>query len=165
MQNDDNQNSNPPAPVNPLTVHFKSKAKIKKNWIPVVAGFIKKGDTILVGQRPTTHTLGGLWEFPSGKIEMGESPEEALARELREELGIEAEIGQLKIACTHSYGEVGILILFYEILFWKGEPKTQHHTQLEWIKSSELPNKNIPDANRKNLKRIYRAFGLPTEGL
>ena len=120
MQNDDNQNSPstpaPSTPVNPLTTHYKSnKSKTKKNWIPVVAGFIKKGDTILVGQRPTTHTLGGLWEFPGGKIEMGESPEEALARELREELGIEAEIGQLKIACTHSYGEVGILILFYEI--------------------------------------------------
>jgi 8-oxo-dGTP diphosphatase len=170
LQNDDNQNSDPshqPAKnfAGSAVAPFKPKNRIKKNWIPVVAGLIKKGETILVGQRPTTHTLGGLWEFPGGKIEMGESPEEALARELREELGIEAEIGNLKIACTHSYGEVGILILFYEVLFWKGEPKTQHHTQLEWIKSSELPNKNIPDANRRNLKRIYTAFNLPTEGL
>jgi len=139
----------------------RPKVKPKKTWIPVVAGLIRRGNKILIGQRPTTHTLGGLWEFPGGKIEMGESPEDALARELREELGIEATIGPLKIACTHSYGEVGILILFFEVLFWKGEPKTKHHTELEWIESADLPKKNIPDANRKNLKRIFDAFNLP----
>ncbi|MES2801453.1 MAG: (deoxy)nucleoside triphosphate pyrophosphohydrolase [Bdellovibrionota bacterium] len=138
----------------------KKTTRSKKNWIPVVAGIIKKNNMILVGQRPETHTLGGLWEFPGGKIEMGESPEYALARELREELGIEAEIGDLKIACTHSYGDVGILILFYEVLFWKGEPKAQHHTGLDWVVPSELPNRNIPEANRKNLPRIYKAFDL-----
>jgi 8-oxo-dGTP diphosphatase len=132
----------------------------KKNWIPVVAGILKKGDLILVGQRPETHTLGGLWEFPGGKIEMGESPELALARELREELGIEAEIGELKIACTHSYGDVGILILFYEVLFWKNEPRAQHHIGLDWVSPTDLPQRNIPDANRKNLPRIYKAFNL-----
>lgn len=138
----------------------KRPARAKKNWIPVVAGLLKKGNLILVGQRPETHTLGGLWEFPGGKIEMGESPEYALARELREELGIEAEIGDLKIACTHSYGDVGIIILFYEVLFWKGEPKAQHHTGLDWVSPKDLPNKNIPEANRKNLPRIYKAFNL-----
>jgi len=91
---------------------------------------------------------------------MGESPEFALARVLREELGIEAEIGELKIACTHSYGDVGILILFFEVLFWKGEPKAQHHTSLDWVSAKELPNKNIPEANRTNLPRIYKAFNL-----
>lgn len=134
--------------------------RIKKTWIPVVAGVLKKGSTILVGQRPENHTLAGLWEFPGGKIEMGEAPEFALARELREELGIEAEIGELKIACTHSYGDVGILILFYEVLFWKGEPKAQHHTQLDWVNPEALPQLNIPEANRKNLPRIFKAFGL-----
>lgn len=138
----------------------KKNTRSKKNWIPVVAGIIKKGNHILVGQRPETHTLGGLWEFPGGKIEMGESPEVALARELREELGIEAEIGDLKIACTHSYGDVGILILFYEVLFWKGEPKAQHHIGLEWVEPAALPARNIPEANRKNLPRIYKAFNL-----
>ncbi len=136
------------------------KNRVKKNWIPVVAGCLKKGDRILVGQRPATHTLGGLWEFPGGKIELGESPEEALKRELQEELGITAEIGDLKIACTHSYGDVGIAILFYEVLFWKGEPKAQHHTELEWILPEELPKRKIPDANRKNLERIFKAFDL-----
>lgn len=136
------------------------KAHIKKNWIPVVAGILKKDAKILIGQRPENHTLAGLWEFPGGKIELGETPEEALARELNEELGIEAAVGELKLACSHSYGDVGILILFYEILFWKSEPKAQHHVQLEWILPSALADKKIPDANRKNLSRIFKAFDL-----
>ena len=136
------------------------KPHVKKNWIPVVAGILKKDAKILIGQRPENHTLAGLWEFPGGKIELGETPEEALARELNEELGIEAEVGELKLACSHSYGDVGILILFYEILFWKGEPKTQHHVHLEWIFPSALADKKIPDANRKNLSRIFKCFNL-----
>jgi 8-oxo-dGTP diphosphatase len=136
------------------------KPRIKKTWIPVSAGLLIKDNMILVGQRPENHTLAGLWEFPGGKIELGESPEQALARELNEELGIVAEVGELKIACTHSYSDVGIIILFYEVLFWKGEPKTKHHIHLKWVTPSELPKLNIPDANRKNLDRIYKAFGL-----
>ncbi|MFZ3230772.1 MAG: (deoxy)nucleoside triphosphate pyrophosphohydrolase [Pseudobdellovibrio sp.] len=136
------------------------KPHVKKNWIPVVAGILKKDNKILVGERPKNHTLAGLWEFPGGKIELGETPEIALARELNEELGIDAEVGELKLACSHSYGDVGILILFYEILFWKGEPKAQHHVALEWILPETLPNKKIPDANRKNINRIFKAFDL-----
>lgn len=142
---------------------MKKSPRVKKNWIPVVAGLLKKGDKILVGQRPETHTLGGLWEFPGGKIEMGESPEIALARELSEELGIEAQIGDLKLACTHSYGDVGILILFYEVLFWKNEPRAKHHTSLEWVYPIDLPKRNIPEANRKNISRIYKAFNLSVD--
>ena len=139
------------------------KPRVKKNWIPVSAGILKKDGKVLVGQRPENHTLAGLWEFPGGKIELGESPEQALARELNEELGIEAQVGELKIACTHSYGDVGIIILFFEVLFWKGEPKTKHHMNLEWVTPDELTHKNIPDANRKNLDRIFKAFHLSRE--
>lgn len=144
--------------------NFKApKSRLKKNWIPVSAGILKKDGRVLVGQRPENHTLAGLWEFPGGKIELGESPEQALARELNEELGIEAQVGELKIACTHSYGDVGIIILFFEVLFWKGEPKTKHHMNLEWVTPDELVLKNIPDANRKNLDRIFKAFKLSKE--
>lgn len=132
----------------------------KGHWIPVVAGFLKKDGKILVGQRPENNSLPGQWEFPGGKIEPGETPEQALVRELQEELGITADVGDLKLACTHSYGEVGILILFFEILFWKGEPKAQHHMMLEWIHPEELKHRNIPEANRKILDRIYKALGL-----
>jgi 8-oxo-dGTP diphosphatase len=138
-----------------------AKGKIRKgHWIPVVAGFLKKDKMILVGQRPENNTLPGQWEFPGGKIESGETPEEALARELYEELGIEATIGDLKFSTTHSYGELNILILFYEVLFWKGEAKARHHLMIEWIHPEELASKNIPDANRKMLPRIYQALGV-----
>lgn len=136
------------------------RTKIKKiNWIPVVAGFLKKDQKILVGQRPENHSLAGLWEFPGGKIEIGETPEQALHRELNEELGIEAQIGQLKLACTHSYGDVGIIILFYEVNFWKGEPKAKHHLMLEWIYPQELKMRPIPEANKKILNDLFKALG------
>lgn len=136
------------------------RTKIKKiNWIPVVAGFLKKDQKILVGQRPENHSLAGLWEFPGGKIEIGETPEQALHRELNEELGIEAQIGALKLACTHSYGDVGIIILFYEVNFWKGEPKAKHHLMLEWIYPQELKLRPIPEANKKILNDLFKALG------
>jgi 8-oxo-dGTP diphosphatase len=138
------------------------KSKVRRtHWIPVVAGFLRKGNQILVGQRPENNSLAGQWEFPGGKIESGEAPERALARELSEELGIEADIGELKFSCTHSYGDVNILILFYEVLYWKGEVKAKHHLMLEWIHPEELADRNIPEANRKMLDRIFRALGVP----
>lgn len=130
----------------------------KLHWIPVVAGFLRRGPQVLVGQRPENHSLAGLWEFPGGKIEAAESPEIALARELQEELGIEAQIGDLKFAATHSYGEVNILILFFEVCFWRGEPKAKHHLQLEWIAPSELKNRPIPEANKKLMEKILKAL-------
>ena len=137
------------------------KSKIRKgHWIPVVAGFMRKGPQVLVGQRPENHSLAGQWEFPGGKIETGETPEEALARELSEELGIDATVGDLKLACSHTFGTVNILILFYEILYWKGEPKTKHHLMLEWIHPEELVDRQIPEANRKMLPQIFKALGV-----
>ena len=130
----------------------------RPTWIPVVTGLLRKGDKVLVGQRPVGNTLAGNWEFPGGKIEKNESPEQALVRELQEELGIEAEVGTLKLASTHSYGDTGIVILFYEILFWKGEPKNVHHMELRWVSPSELKDLTIPDANRRILDRIEEAL-------
>ncbi len=123
-------------------------------WIPVVTGLIMKGSKVLVGLRPEGKNLAGQWEFPGGKIETGEGPEEALARELREELGIEAEIGNIVYAGTHSYGDTGILLLFYIVKYWKGEPKNIHHREIKWVELEQLNTLDIPGANRKVLPHL-----------
>ena len=123
-------------------------------WIPVVTGILRKGEKVLVGERPKGHTLAGQWEFPGGKLEVGESPEEALKRELQEELSIEAEVGRLLLTSAHNYTEVSIFLVFYEVLFWKGEPKATHHTNLRWVLPGELYQLEIPEANRRLLPRL-----------
>lgn len=132
--------------------------KKRAQWIPVVAGLIKKNDEVLLGKRPEGHSLAGVWEFPGGKIEPSEHPEVALKRELSEELGIDATIGPLKFSTTHSYGETNILLLFYAIPFWQGEPRTKHHESLKWTNINELENQVLPEANRKALKDILKAL-------
>jgi 8-oxo-dGTP diphosphatase len=135
------------------------KSVKKRNvWIPVVAGLIRRQGKVLVGQRPEGSSLARTWEFPGGKIELDESPEEALKRELDEELGIEAEIGPLKFAATHTYGKTGILFLFFEVKFWKGQIKTQQHLDLKWVSPKELGGLELPEANSKFLKQILEVL-------
>lgn len=123
-------------------------------WVPVVTAFLRKGPLVLLGQRPPGHTLAGQWEFPGGKIEKGESPEVALKRELNEELGIDADIGKIQMASTHSYGDTGIVLLFFEVLYWRGELKPVYHQDIRWVKVPELRQYDVPEANRKILDRI-----------
>jgi 8-oxo-dGTP diphosphatase len=123
----------------------------RPQWTPVVTALIRKKGEVLLGRRPEEGSLAGQWEFPGGKIELGESPREALKRELSEELGIEAEIGELRIANTHSYSDRGVLLLFYDVEFWKGEPKSKHHSELKWVVPTMLRKLDIPDANKKIL--------------
>jgi 8-oxo-dGTP diphosphatase len=136
----------------------KSPIKRRDTWVPVVAGLIRRQGKVLVGQRPEGSSLAGTWEFPGGKIELGESPESALARELKEELGIDAEIGPLKFAASHTYGKTGILFLFFEVKFWKGQIKTQQHLDLKWVTPKELAQLNLPEANSKFLQQIMEVL-------
>ena len=130
----------------------------RAQWIPVVTALIQSKGKVLVGQRPDDDTLPGLWEFPGGKIELGESPTAALARELKEELNIDAEIGPLKIATTHQYSATGLLILFFSVNFWKGELKPLHHQEIQWIEPRELKNLKLPEANLRVLPTILDAL-------
>ena len=127
--------------------------------MPVVVGFLKREDQILLGRRPKGDSLAGAWEFPGGKVKEGESPPTALARELYEELGIgEVEVGPLGLAVTHSLGVVNVLILFYSISSWSGEPQALYHEDLQWVNKNDLFHLNIPEANKIHLKEIMEAL-------
>ena len=130
------------------------KKSNKFKWLVVSAGVLKNNEKLLLGVRPQGNSLAGYWEFPGGKIELDESPEEALVRELKEELGIDAEVGQLLLASSHSYGDLGLLILFYSIKYWKGTPQNIHHEELKWFTKDEVTGLKIPDANKKVLPQI-----------
>lgn len=123
-------------------------------WIPVVTAIMKKDRHVLLGCRPQGKTLPGLWEFPGGKLELNESPDEALKRELNEELGIDAEIGPLLFSSSHSFGDKAILLLFFEVSFWKGEPKNLHHSELQWVIPKDLKNIQIPETNKEILPKL-----------
>lgn len=128
--------------------------KMSNSWIPVVAGILRKGERILVGRRPDGQ-LKDLWEFPGGKIEAGESPQEALKRELAEELGVEVlELSPVQLATTFSYPEVNILILLYLVHYWRGEVTAKHHRELNWVLPQDLLTLPIPEANRKIIHDI-----------
>jgi len=131
--------------------------KRKKNlWVPVVTGLILKEHQVLMGCRPENKNFAGKWEFPGGKIEPDESPEEALSRELREEIDIEILKPQLLFANTHNYGDMSVLLIFYKILYWKGSPKSKYHTQLEWVPLELIHKYDQPEANLKFLSQILR---------
>ena len=134
-----------------------SKSKKRPQWIPVVAGLIKKERSYLLGLRPPGHSLPGVWEFPGGKIEPGETPEEALIRELDEELGIQIKEFSLKKVIAHSYEDIGILLIFFEVTYWDGQPKIIHHSDLKWIPVEKITQYPLPEANRLIVEELINS--------
>ena len=129
-------------------------------WKPIVIGILKQAEgKVLVGLRPSQAFMGNYWEFPGGKMELNETPEKALVRELREELGLtEVTLRSLVLAITakgvvHREKE-SILLLFYKVEDWKGEPQPLYHQELRWVPLDELWNLKLLPANKMNLGRL-----------
>src|SRR5262245_17574696 len=106
--------------------------------IEVSAGLIFREGKLLITQRHADAHLGGLWEFPGGKREFGESFEQCLARELREELGVEAIVGELFETVTHAYPEKTVHLQFHLCHFCDGEPRPLGCAALRWVSRDEL---------------------------
>ncbi len=111
---------------------------------------VDRDGRVLVQQRPPGTSMAGLWEFPGGKLEPGETPEAALIRELAEELGVEVDHACLAPACFASepLGERHLLLLVYALRKWKGVPEARHATALRWVRPIELYGLDMPPADR-----------------
>jgi 8-oxo-dGTP diphosphatase len=117
--------------------------------VVVAVALIDSDNRVLLAQRPAGKSHGGLWEFPGGKIEPGETPEAALVRELKEELGIEVPqrcLAPLTFA-SHTYGERHLLMPLYVCRNWQGDPEPLEGQSLAWVRKDKLRSYPMPPAD------------------
>jgi len=115
----------------------------------VAAALIVRGGQVLIGQRRPDQPMALLWEFPGGKIEQGESPEQALVRELDEELGIRAIIGPRVTRVRHNYRHGGAVDLqFFAVHEFSGELQNRIYHEVRWVRLEELPSYEFLAADR-----------------
>ncbi|MEP9403417.1 (deoxy)nucleoside triphosphate pyrophosphohydrolase [Sphingomonas sp. VNH70] len=114
------------------------------------AALIDRDGRVLVQQRPPGTAMAGLWEFPGGKVEPGETPEGALVRELHEELGIVVDHSCLAPAAFASepLGARHLVLLLYALRKWQGMAEARHATALQWVRPVELHALAMPPADR-----------------
>jgi 8-oxo-dGTP diphosphatase len=121
----------------------------------VAAALIVRDKEVLIGQRRADQPMASLWEFPGGKIEPGESPQEALVRELAEELGIHAEVGPAVTHIRHHYRRGGAVDLqFFTVREFRGEINNQIYQQVRWVKLEDLPGYDFLAADHGLIKDL-----------
>ena len=120
----------------------------------VVAALIWQDDRFLICRRPIRKARGGLWEFVGGKVEKGETPEQALARECREELDIELDVGSLYMDVVHEYPDITVHLSLYNARIVSGTPKLLEHEALAWITPGEIAMYAFCPADQDILKKL-----------
>lgn len=128
-----------------------------KKQLEVSAGLIFHNGKLLITQRNTNAHLGGLWEFPGGKLEPHETFEQCLVREIREELGIEISVDELFEEITHAYAEKTVHLKFFICKLISGEPQPLGCAAFKWIEKSELRDFEFPAADARLLEKL-KAF-------
>jgi 8-oxo-dGTP diphosphatase len=131
--------------------------------VQVVAAVIESGGKILIGQRTAEQSHPLKWEFPGGKVEPGEGPEQALARELEEELGIRGAAGEVMTRYLFSYpGKDEIELIFIRVREFSGEPRNLIFRDLRWQPKFQLAELDFLEGDREFIQGIYTsAYGNP----
>ena len=122
--------------------------------VEVVAALIRRGDKFLICKRPANKARGLLWEFVGGKVEAGESKQQALQRECREELDISVSVGEKFLEVTHEYSDICVHLTLFNATITEGEPKRKEHADIKWITPSEIPEYEFCPADKIFLDKI-----------
>lgn len=122
--------------------------------IEVVAALIWSGERFLICQRPQNKARALLWEFVGGKVEIGETKEDALVRECKEELEVILSVKDLFMEVTHEYPDVTVHLSLFNATILEGEPKKLEHNDIKWITPKEIPNFNFCPADEEILEKI-----------
>jgi 8-oxo-dGTP diphosphatase len=137
-----------------------------KTVVVSAAILIEQGRVLLSQRRSGTH-LAGAWEFPGGKVEAGEDPRDALRRELREEVGVEAHVGEVVDVTFHPYPEAdkAVLLLFFEAIrdAGSGEPRAIDVAAVRWAAAQELDPAQFPPADVAVLRKVMTRLGAAKE--
>ena len=125
----------------------------------VVAALIWQDDKFMICQRPAHKARGLLWEFVGGKVEAGETKEEALVRECREELDVLLSVGDVFMDVTHQYPDLIVHLTLFNATIANGKPKMLEHNDIQWITPQEIPNYAFCPADEEILEKIIERYG------
>ena len=129
----------------------------------VVAALIWQGDKFMICQRPAHKARGLLWEFVGGKVEPGETKEQALIRECQEELAVTLSVGDIFMDVIHEYPDLTVHLTLFNATIAEGEPVMLEHNDIRWITSSEIPNYDFCPADVEILERIMERHDITIE--
>jgi A/G-specific adenine glycosylase len=129
----------------------------KRRTLPhqsVGVGVVWRGDQVLIARRPPSGLLGGLWEFPGGKVEEGESPADAVKRELREEVGIRVRVGRLLERVEHAYSHFRVTLYFHEAEYVSGRARPHAASEVRWVDPRSVVDYAFPAASASVVSRL-----------
>lgn len=127
--------------------------------IKVTAGVLLQGSRVLIAQRSAEKNGGLKWEFPGGKIEDGESPEDCLIREWKEELDVDVDVIKFICDSNHEHDGITIHLSAFEIKILSGNIQNKEHHDLQWVKISDLMNFNFVPADIKIIEMLQGEIG------
>ncbi len=128
--------------------------------VQVAAALIWQGDKFMICQRPAHKARGLLWEFVGGKVEPGESLEQALVRECREEIAVTLDVGQVFMDVTHEYPDLTVHLTLFNATIAQGLPQMLEHVDIRWITPNQIPEFDFCPADVEILAKICQVYGV-----
>lgn len=125
----------------------------------VVAALIWDKDKFMICQRPEHKACGLLWEFAGGKVEPGETKEQALVRECREELAVTLSVGTVFMEVVHEYPDLTVRLTLFHAAIARGTPQKLEHNDIRWISVNEIPEYDFCPADEAILRRLMDEYG------